>query len=150
MTYVRIHVATALVASALLVLPPAAAGADSADTLVEKVNARRADHGRPSLRSSRSLRRSARAHARYLVRNQVFAHSARIDVSRPFWRVGEILELHRGTRPRPSYAVRLWMRSRTHRAQLLDPAFRWVGIARAVGQFNGRRVTIWVVHFGVL
>lgn len=35
--------------------------------------------------------------------------------------------------------VRMWMRSATHRAELLDPTFRRVGVGRAHGQFNGRR-----------
>jgi uncharacterized protein YkwD len=149
-TYVRTLLCISLVACASLALPPSAAGSNVVDTMIRKINARRADHGRPPVRLSRSLRRSARAHAHYLIRNDLFAHSARIKVSRPFWRVGEILELHRGYRPRPSYALRLWMHSHTHRAEVLEPAFRWVGVARAAGGFQGQRVTIWVVHFGML
>jgi uncharacterized protein YkwD len=150
MTYVRIVVCTLVCAGALLALPPSPAGAGATGEMLEKINARRIAHDRPELRHSRSLRRTARGHARFLMRNGLFAHSTRISTSRPFWQVGEILERHRGTRPRPSYAVGLWMRSRTHRAELLDPAYRWVGMARVAGRWQGRRATIWVVHFGRL
>jgi uncharacterized protein YkwD len=149
-TYVRILVCVALCGSAPLALPASSAGAGATGTMLENLNERRVAHGRPSLRPSRSLRRSARAHARYLLRRELFVHSTRIRTSRAFWRIGEILELHRGRRPRPGYAAGLWMRSRTHRAKLLDPAFRWAGAARAGGWFQGQRVTIWVVHLGVL
>jgi uncharacterized protein YkwD len=150
MTYVRMLVCTTVCAAALLALPPSPAGAGTTGAMLEKINARRVAHDQPPLRLSRSLRRTARRHARFLMRSGLFAHSTRISVSRPFRQVGEILERHRGTRPRPGYAVGLWMRSRTHRTELLDPVYRWVGIARVAGRWRGRRATIWVVHSGRL
>jgi uncharacterized protein YkwD len=46
--------------------------------------------------------------------------------------------------------VRMWMASASHRAQLLDPTFRRVGVGRAHGQFNGRRGVAVAADLGSL
>ena len=45
-------------------------------------------------------------------------------------------------------ALRQWMSSGGHRALILDPSFRWVGVAPARGAYRGSSATIWVAHFG--
>jgi uncharacterized protein YkwD len=149
-TYARTLLCTAVCAGALLALPPAAGGTDAPRSVVDGINAFRATQGRPAVRLSGRLSRSALAYARYLMRRGVFGHSARIRASRVFWEVGEVLELHPGDRARPDHAVRQWTRSPAHRWVMLNPAFRWVGAARVWGEFRGEPTSIWVVHFGAL
>jgi uncharacterized protein YkwD len=116
--------------------------------MIDKINAARARHGAPPLRPSPSLRRSALAFARHLMRRDLFGHAARIRASPRFRALGEVLAIHRGRRPRRSFTVRAWMGSPGHRSVLLSRMFRRVGAARARGRFHGRRTTIWVVQVG--
>lgn len=127
--------------------PASAAGAYSGDRMMDAINWVRAQSGLRPLKRSRRLVRSSAARARTLMRYDFFAHPARLRVPR-FDRVGEVLELHGGRRPRVNTVLRRWANSPGHRAVLASPRFRWVGAARAVGRYRGARATIWVVRFG--
>jgi uncharacterized protein YkwD len=142
----------AVITVALCVLAPLPASAEAASpstVLVRKINEfRKAHHLRP-LRVSGSLRHSARAYSRRMMRRGYFGHGSRITASRRlFRRVGEAIELHRGRRARASLALRTWRRSPSHRALLLSPTFRWIGAGRTMGRFRGHRSTIWVIQLG--
>jgi uncharacterized protein YkwD len=146
---VRVLVCVALASAALFALAPeTASGASPTKTMVHKINAFRAAHGLRSLRVSGSLRKSARTYSRRLMSRGVFAHAGRIQASRRFRTLGEILEIHYDRHARASFAFRQWLRSPPHRAAILNPNFRWLGAGRTAGRFHGRGATIWVVHFG--
>lgn len=124
-----------------------ASAAYSGDRMMDAVNWVRAQAGLRPLKRSRRLVRSSARRARVMMRYDFFAHPARLQVP-GFDRVGEILELHGGRRPHVNTVLRRWANSPGHRAVLASRRFRWVGAARAVGRYQGRRATIWVVRFG--
>ncbi len=75
------------------------------------------------------------------------------DTGYGFWSVGENL-LWSSPAVTPAQALALWMRSPEHRANILDPRWREVGIAAvhvdsAPGLFHGLPVTIVTTDFGV-
>lgn len=130
------------------------------------VNQFRVSHGRPTLRESAALDRSARRHSLEMGRLGYFSHSSAGGTQfwerirhfyrahgYSYWAVGENLvwaapSLSAGN------AMKLWISSPPHRANLLSR--RWhqigisaVGVARAPGVYGGRRVTIVTADFGV-
>ena len=148
MTHVRTVVLLALLA-ALLVVPASPASAASPEMkLLKKVNNFRAKHGLRKVRLSRSLAHSARAYSRHMMRSGYFGHSSSIRASRRFRTLGEIIEWHRGARPSPRIAFRDWVNSGPHRSVILSSQFRYAGASYATGRFNGRRSSMWTMHFG--
>jgi uncharacterized protein YkwD len=116
--------------------------------MVTAVNEVRAQHGLPALHGSKSLHRSARRYAKWMLRADYFGHLSRIRASSRFSLLGENLAWHSGRRPRVRRALRGWMNSPLHRALILHPGFRWLGAGAAPGRLGGRTVTAWVLHFG--
>ncbi len=116
--------------------------------MVREINQVRALHGLDPLRRSPSLHHSSTRYAWQLMSRGVFAHASRIAVASRFQWAGENLALHWSWNPRPRLTVGRWMASPGHRAVLLSPEWRWVGVGRSRGAFNGRIATIWVGHFG--
>jgi uncharacterized protein YkwD len=129
-------------ALAALAVPQAA----SADPMIERINAVRADHGLRPLQGSERLARSARRHAGRLMEHGSFGHGA-LRLS-GFSSLGEALAYHRGRRLAVARTVRRWLGSAVHRGLVLDPSFRWAGAGRSSGRFGGRRATIWVLRLG--
>jgi uncharacterized protein YkwD len=110
------------------------------------LNAERARHGLPRLKLNKKLSAAARRHARDMVRRDYFAHDSLgggsfVDRIRRTgylrgagtWTVGENLAWgsHGGAAPRA--ITQMWMNSPGHRANILSPAFREVGIGLALG-----------------
>ena len=116
--------------------------------MIAKVNAYRAQHGLGPLHSSSSLNRSASRYARHMMKPHYFGHAGRIQASRRFRTVGEILEMHRGYGARTSAALKAWGDSPGHRAIILDGRFKYVGAGVFHGKYQGHRMTFWVMHFG--
>ena len=107
--------------------------------------ARRQAGLRPVAVSGR-LTRSSRTYAQYMLAHDVWAHASHVKV-RGFRRVGEIL----GMAPAHvtiAQVVEAWLQSPVHRSVMLDPRFRYFGIASATGSFQGEQATVWVVRFG--
>jgi uncharacterized protein YkwD len=111
-----------------------------------KLNAERARHGLPRLKLNRKLSTAARRHARDMVRRDYFAHDSlgggtfvdRIRRSGYLkgarsWSVGENLAWGSHERSAPRAITAMWMNSAGHRANILSPAFREVGIGFAIG-----------------
>jgi uncharacterized protein YkwD len=140
-------VAVVLVAALAVPAAPAFAGSSAAQ-MIQKVNAYRQNHGKPPLRMSRSLNGSARRYASRMMHSGYFGHSGRIRASGRFKRLGEIIEMHRGYGSDLNGALSAWANSPGHNAILLDPNFKWVGAGKASGHFQGRKTTMWVMHFG--
>lgn len=147
MRYIRTLAAGVLAALALAVIPGSAAATPRYSLLAE-INTVRAYAGLHPLRLSSSLNRSSGRYSRYLMRHNRFGHASRIRASRRFRMLGEVLEMHRGWRAQVRGTLRAWLRSPGHRAVLLSPRFRWIGLGRATGRFHGRRSTIWVSQLG--
>jgi uncharacterized protein YkwD len=139
----------AAVMSIAMAVPAAPASADSpAAKMVQKVNEYRQNRGLPPLQMSRSLNSSSARYARHMMSSGYFGHSGRIRASRRFKRLGEIIEMHPGARSNVSGALRAWANSPGHNAIMLDGNFSYVGAGKVTGRFNGRRTTMWVMHFG--
>jgi uncharacterized protein YkwD len=100
----------ALVVLGAVLAAPAPAGAAktaTGDRMIDAINWSRAEAGLRPLKRSRRLIRSSRARARRMMRAGFFAHPVRLRVP-TFARVGEVLELHAGRRPRVVRTLRRW------------------------------------------
>ena len=133
--------------------------------LVE-LNAIRREHGLVPVRLSAPLSAAADAHSRSMGRFGYFEHESRDGsafwkrVQRYYgansygtWSVGENLLWSSGGVD-PSRALKLWMESPAHRANILTPRWREVGlsavtVAGAPGVFGGRDIVIITSDFGV-
>jgi uncharacterized protein YkwD len=121
-------------------LPSQATVAELRAATVCLVNVERRKHGRRSLRANSGLALAGQRHARDMVRRRYFSHSTRAgrDFQDRIVRTGytrgsaAILgeNLAWGTRrlATPRSIVRGWMNSPGHRANVLRPKFREIGI----------------------
>jgi uncharacterized protein YkwD len=143
----------------------AAANQLESQVLVE-LNAIRRSHGLTPVRRSPSLSDAADAHSRSMGRFGYFEHESRDGsafwkrVRRYYgaggygtWSVGENLLWSSGSLD-ASRALKLWMESPGHRANILTARWREVGlsavtVAGAPGVFGGRDVVIITTDFGV-
>jgi len=134
--------------------------------LLRQLNAIRADHDLVALRPSARLAAAATQHSREMASDGYFEHdsvdgttfSTRIAHWYPTagyrsWSVGENLLWSTPTVD-PARALDMWMRSPGHRANILDPRWREIGIgavhaASAGGAFGNRPVTVVTTDFGV-
>ena len=169
MTSLRLLVAAAIAAG--LVAAPAVpatsppAGPPTAGQVLAALNAVRSGHHLPALRLSRPLSAAAAFHTADMGRQGYFSHSDKDG--KPFWKrirrfyrpdgfsawaAGENL-LWSGAPLDAAGAIKLWMHSPGHRANILRRAWREVGISAqtfpaAPGVFRGLRVTIVTTDFG--
>jgi uncharacterized protein YkwD len=167
----RIAVGAVLVA--VLALPatvaarasaPTMPAAATASTLLRDLNRVRVEHNLVPLRYSYDLTVAARSHAQSMSERGYFAHDfagspfdawiRRFYPTRGFtrWVAGE--NILWSTRPLSAgRAISVWMQSPGHRRNILDPAYREIGVATvdvsdAPGVFGGLDVTIAVTDFG--
>jgi uncharacterized protein YkwD len=122
-------------------------------------NRHRRAHGLRPLRGSRSLHRAAVRHARDMVRRNYFGHVSfggrtvvdrvgRSGYSRRF-AAGENIFYGLPPRPSPAQVVAAWMASPGHRHQILNPAWREVGIGTIMRPpFRARGGVTVVAVFG--
>lgn len=136
------------VLASLLALPAVATASSAQKRMLDRVNSVRAHHGLKPLRLASSLSQSANRYSRTMMSRGYFGHGSRINASRRFRSLGEILEIHRGKRIGIGRALRQWMNSPGHRSMILSSHFRFAGAGFTRGRFHGRRSTIWVMHFG--
>jgi uncharacterized protein YkwD len=129
--------------SVFVLAPAAGAGtATSAVTsLLQAVNHTRAAHGLEPLRLDSTLVRAARSHSSEMLRDNVFTHGdfhgrmVSFHVRGPA--AGENLAWGNGTYAEASSIVAEWLASPEHRANLLHPGWRRIGIGLARGTFMG-------------
>jgi uncharacterized protein YkwD len=163
----------ALLAAAALALPVSAAPAHSAGDLgvldtgvLRQLNAIRVLHGLAPLTENPELDASAAQHSREMGDRGYFQHASangtlfwkRIQrwygsVDYRYWSVGENL-LWSSPDVDAVGALRMWMSSPEHRANILNPSWRQIGIssvhfASAPGAYHGLAVTIITTDFGV-
>ena len=114
-------------------------------TVLCLVNVQRTSRGLSRLRSNDKLDRAARGHSRHMVSAKFFAHdspggaSVMDRVKRRGYRsdsgllVGENVAWGSGSYATPAEIMDGWMNSPGHRANILHPAFREIGVGVALG-----------------
>jgi hypothetical protein len=147
------NLSVALFVAALICLPSNVQAVGSME-LVSLTNSQRSNNGLPPLSYNGRLAASAYAKAQHMLANDYWAHTAP-DGTTPwvfvrqagyaYTTVGE--NLARGFQS-DSAIVSSWMNSPGHRANLLNPAYRDMGVAAATGTMNGEVTTLVVAHFG--
>jgi uncharacterized protein YkwD len=115
--------------------------------VVRLVNRIRASHGLRRLRVSAGLARAASDHTGDILRADYFSHSSSDGTPMPTrvrrytraqW-VGETIAVASRGRGLARLVVRMWMASPGHRAVLLAPAGRRIGVGTARGMLGGAR-----------
>jgi uncharacterized protein YkwD len=86
--------------------------------LISYTNQERARYGLPALEVDKELMSSAREHAEWMTRNRAMVHTRRP--------VAENIAMGQ---PHSSDAVRAWMNSSGHRANILNSGHRRIGVA---------------------
>ena len=127
------------------------------------LNQQRAGHGLSRVRGDAKLRRAATRHSRDMVRRSYFAHVApggqtmihrakevRYLTARASWFLAENLAYGQGRLATPASIVKQWMNSPPHRANILDPRARDVGVGIALGSPVGGRGATYTLNFGRL
>ena len=126
------------------------------------VNVERSKRGLRRLKLSRRLSRAARRHALDMARRNYFSHTSRsgttfLDRIRRAgyiagaraWSVGENLAWGAGRSSSPAEAVRMWMASPGHRANVLRPSFRHAGLGIAFDSpVSGVRGATYAMTYG--
>jgi uncharacterized protein YkwD len=134
--------------------------------VLQALNQIRAQHGLVPLRANPSLAAAAAQHSSEMGAAGYFQHSSKdgtvfwkrigtwyASSGYGFWSVGENL-LWSSPDVDPSGAMKLWMDSPEHRANILNPRWREIGVAAvhltsATGTYHGLPVTIVTTDFGV-
>jgi len=145
---------------------PAASLSSLEQGVLGDINAFRRQHQLAPLRLSAALTTSAREHSRQMAADGYFAHESadgtafwkriqRYYKSSPshYWSVGENL-LFSSPDVDANGALRLWLNSPEHRANLLTARWREIGVSAvhviaAPGTYRGLDVTIVTTDFGV-
>ncbi len=148
---------TLIVASVVALALALAGGAGAASfggsdrALLDEMNRARAARGLAPLRLDMRLQGAANAHSRDMIRRDYFSHgnfSARMARFRAHGpRLAENIAWGTGTRFPARSIVRMWLRSPGHRANLLRPGFRRVGVAARSGRFTGWSATVATATF---
>jgi uncharacterized protein YkwD len=109
--------------------------------LLQAMNEARHAHGLASLRIDARLQRTARRHSSAMLRTDTFTHGAFVArIRRAGVRarsIGENLAWAVGPLAEPHAIVDLWLASPEHRANLLRPGYRTVGVGAPKGTFEG-------------
>ena len=114
----------------------------SESRILSAMNQVRAANGLGPLRPNGKLHTAARAHSGDMMRRGYFGHGAfgrrmsGFGVRAPV--VGENLAWGTGAAAGAMTIVQEWLASPEHRANLLRPGFRLVGVGSAIGTFVGR------------
>jgi uncharacterized protein YkwD len=100
----------------------------------------RTSHGLAPLRLDGRLLRAARGHSADMLNRQYFAHGSVAGRALAHGARGPVFgeDLAWGTSVTAQWVVDHWLASPGHRAVLLRPGFRRVGIGIAFGTFAGR------------
>jgi uncharacterized protein YkwD len=169
-----VRIAVGLVAAALLLVPAATAAPQRAHAALSPlesgvlvdINAFRRAHHLSPLRLSANLTAAAREHSQEMAQDGYFAHNSangsafwrRIQQFYSsgiwsYWSVGENL-LWSSPDVTPTKALQMWLASPEHRANLMNPRWREIGVSAvhenaAPGVYKGLDVTIVTTDFGV-
>jgi uncharacterized protein YkwD len=108
-------------------------------SLLNTMNGVRKSHGLPALRIDFHLVRAARGHSADMMQRQYFAHGSVAGRVTAAGARGPLFgeDLAWATGITATWVVTAWLASPAHRAVLLRPGFRRVGIGYAFGTFIG-------------
>jgi uncharacterized protein YkwD len=158
------------VAVAATLVPPGAAAAPASlgspaqfeAGVVARINAVRARSGLRPLRVSRELASAARHHAGDMARSGFCGHDSadgspfrgrllRFYARRPGWRLWSAAEnvICHARGLTAATAVALWLDSPGHRANILSPTWREVGVASVYGRSTAGELLFVTADFGV-
>jgi uncharacterized protein YkwD len=126
-------------------VPAHAAGSRAENAIVRLVNVERRRYGLRRLRVSSALTRSAEQHSWDCLRHDWISHVSS-DGTGPDRRIARVTAARasgetmawsqRGAGSGARSIVRMWMRSSAHRAVVLSPKFRRVGVGRIRGKLG--------------
>jgi uncharacterized protein YkwD len=141
---------------AMAIMPAVAQAATPRHQLLVDINHARAAHGLAPVRPLPALHLAAQSHSIGMMQADYFAHTSpggRTVFDRIFgtgltaghaWQGAETLVWGTGSRGSPAAAAAAWMASPEHRAIMLSPTYRNVGIARECGAYQGQpRACVW-------
>ena len=141
---IKKKILVAFLASFALLLGPAAGAqarslTSSEASLLQGMNSVRASHGLAPLRVDVRLLRAARGHSADMLRRQYFAHGSVAGRALAQGARGPVFgeDLAWATGLTPQWVVSQWLASPAHRAVMLRPGFRRVGIGISFGTFAG-------------
>ena len=120
----------------------------------------RASNGLATLCVSEILTQAAQYHSQEMIDQGYFSHnsyngesySARLERFgyNSYTKVAENIAWGSGSLASPEYIFRSWLESSDHRANILDPDYREIGIGTATGEYEGYSdSTVYTVDFGV-
>jgi uncharacterized protein YkwD len=146
-----------LVITLVIAVRPARAAGPRLDrgevSVVRAINRVRARHRLPRLRPDARLSRAADLHSAQMLRLDRFAHgsfASRVRHFVPSRAIGETLAWvppSRCRRRRIHRVVRMWMQSSPHRAVLLSPHYRGVGVGRRRGRLGTLSACVLTADF---
>lgn len=123
-------------------------------TIIELTNKERAAAGLPTLKESKELDAAATAKAADMFASDYWAHNAP-DGTEPWTFIlnSGYAYLHAGENlardfNNPSSVVEAWMKSSTHKANIVSPKYQDIGVAVVDGKLNGVETTLVVQMFG--
>lgn len=110
-------------------------------SLLAAINSARAVNGAPPVRIGVRLQRAAQQHSRAMARSGAFGHGnwyRRLRANGVRGRtLGETIAWGVGTSGSAQAIVGMWLASPSHRATMLRPGFRRIGVGIAVGTMGG-------------
>jgi len=156
-----IAIALAALAVATVKVGTAHAATTPARTLLlDRINTVRVAHGLRRVYPSTQLRGAAKSHSLDMLRRNYFAHTSPTGstlydrivgsgfVNGYTWLGGETLAWGTGTLAGARATVHAWMLSPEHRAILLSSTYRWVGISRECGNYQGHSdACVWTADW---
>jgi len=110
----------------------------SESSLLRAMDGVRTSHGLAPLRLDYRLERVARSHSLSMLRGHYFSHGSFAARLRASGAAGPIFGEDLAWGPASaSWIVNAWLTSPEHRANLLRPGFRRVGVGAVIGRFEG-------------
>jgi uncharacterized protein YkwD len=146
--------ATVVVALSLLFPDPSAFAAITAERIVELANVARAQQGLTTLVSNDMLDQAAAQKVEHMFQYGYFDHFEPDGTAPWHWlrQEGYIYTVageNLGMNFTDADAIhKAWMNSASHRANVLNPNFRDIGIAVSSGKLNGKETILVVEYFG--
>jgi uncharacterized protein YkwD len=151
----------ALLLAAVAATPASAATAPPPRTaLLYRINQVRADHNLAPVYPSSRLQLAATHHSDDMMVRDYFSHTSPTGstlytriVNTGFvrgysWLGGETLAWGTGSLAAPVSTVNAWLASPEHRAIMLSPQYRWVGISRTCGNYEGHAsACVWTADW---
>ncbi|MBD3282280.1 MAG: hypothetical protein GF387_01595 [Candidatus Portnoybacteria bacterium] len=122
--------------------------------LISLANQSRAERGLPPLEVNPKLSQAAKEKAYHMLQNQYFAHTSPTGISPWYWlqRIGYNYSTAGENLAKDFtdsiYVHKAWMNSPSHRSNILNNAYKEIGIAVVEGEINGQRTVLAVQYFG--